>query len=53
MVENFEGKKYLEDLRIDKRNNPSTAALVKILHSDSIKGKITGIEFKTNSSQLA
>jgi len=43
----------LEVLRVDTRKNPSTTALVKFLRSGSIKRKTTGIEFKTNSSQLA
>jgi len=53
MVEKSEGKKYLEDLRVDARKNPSTTALVKILRSGFIKGKTTGTECKTNVSQFA
>jgi len=46
-------KKYLEDLRVDARKNPSTTTLVTILRSGSIKGKTTGVEGKTNVSQFA
>jgi hypothetical protein len=52
MVDKFEVKKSLEDLRVDRRKRPSTTTLVKILRSGSIKGKTTGIEFKTNASSL-
>jgi hypothetical protein len=53
MVGNFAGKKYLQVLTADTRKSPSTTVLVKFLRSVSIKGKTTGIEFKTNASQLA